>query len=287
MVDAACADRLRIQPIPAHAGIGLRDAHFVDLAEQRPQLGWLEAHSENFFGDNSRRHALLASLRAHYPLSLHGVGLSLGSSGALDPVHLQQLQTLVSRYEPWIVSEHLCWAAAPDRRHSNALLPLPYSEEAIHTVCAHIDETQELLGRQIAVENVSTYLEFPGEMTEWAFLAEVARRSGCGILLDINNIYVNARNHGFDPTVYLQAMPQASVVEYHLAGYEDRGHTLIDTHGAAVHEPVWALFQHALTAIGPRPTLIEWDTDIPALPVLLAEMMHAERYLQTHRALAA
>jgi len=287
MAVSASAAAPRIKPIPATAGIGLRDAHFSEIDTARPAIGWLEAHSENFFSHNDHRHALLERLRANYPLSLHGVGLSLGTAGPLNRDHLRQIKHLVDRYQPWIVSEHLCWAAAPDARHSNSLLPMPYTEAAIRALCAHIDETQQYLGRQIAVENVSTYLEFPNEMPEWDFVAEVVRRSGCALLLDVNNLYVNAYNHGVDVTRYLAALPAEAVAEYHLAGYEDRGHTLIDTHGAAVHPPVWSLYETALATIGPRPTLIEWDTDIPALAILLAEMRHADTRLRACAALAA
>ncbi|TXH04650.1 MAG: DUF692 domain-containing protein [Nevskiaceae bacterium] len=266
--------------MPVTAGIGLRDRHFRHIDEQRPAIGWLEVHSENFFGDDPRRHGLLARLHADYPMSLHGVGLSLGSTEMLDPRHLAELRRLVERYQPWVVSEHCCWGAAGGL-HSNNLLPLPRTRDALDVLCAHVGQTQDALGRTIALENVSTYLEFEhAEFTEPEFLNELARRSGCHLLLDINNLYINSVNHGFDPLDYLAGIRADVIVEYHLAGYENRGHTLIDTHGAPVSEPVWALYAETLQRIGLRPTLIEWDTDVPELSVLLAEMKRAEQTIK-------
>jgi len=254
----------------------LRDPHFNEIDEQRPAIGWLEAHSENFFGDEPRRQRLLERLRCDYPLSFHGVGLSLGSVDPPDRGHLAEVRKLVARHEPWIVSEHCSWSAS-DGIHSNNLLPLPRTGEALAVLCAHVSQVQDTLGRPIALENVSTYLEFEeAEFTEPEFLAELTRRSGCRLLLDINNIFVNAVNHRFDPVAYLAGIPADAVVEYHLAGFEDRGHTLIDTHGQRVSEPVWVLYAEALRRMGPRPTLIEWDADIPELAVLLDEMRRAD-----------
>lgn len=268
------------RPIPAAAGIGLRDPHFRQIDEQRPLIAWLEVHSENFFGDDPRRHALLQRLRTDYPLSLHGVGLSLGSVEPPDTRHLAELRRLVARYEPWMVSEHCCWGAAGGV-HSNNLLPLPRTREALDVLCAHVGQVQEALGRPIALENVSSYFEFEHvEFSEPDFLAELARRSGCHLLLDVNNLYVNAVNHGFDPLDYLRAIPAKSVVEYHLAGHDDRGHTLIDTHGSPVSAAVWDLYLEALRIIGPRPTLIERDTAIPPLDTLIVEMQHADRLMR-------
>lgn len=267
-------------PILATAGIGLRDPHFREIAALRPAIGWLEAHSENFFGADPRRQGLLERLRADYPLSLHGVGLSLGSTEPPDRRHLAEVQKLVARYEPWMVSEHCCWGAAGGL-HSNNLLPLPRTREALDVLCAHVGQVQDTLGCPLALENVSTYLEFQqAEFTEPEFLGELVRRSGCRLLFDINNLYVNSVNHGFDPLAYLADVPADAVVEYHLAGYEDCGHTLIDTHGSRVSEPVWALYAEALRRIGPRPTLIEWDTSIPELAVLLDEMDRAQRTMR-------
>jgi len=274
--------------IPVNAGIGLRAPHCREMIESRPaDAGWLEVHSDNYFGAGGQPHAFLEALRADYPLSLHGVGLGLGSPDALDVEHLRRLQHVIERYQPGLVSEHLCWSAAAGR-HLNDLLPLPYTEEALDHVCDRIQRTQEFLRRQILIENISSYLRFRhATIPEWAFVAEIARRTGCGILLDVNNIYVSAVNHGFDPRAYLAAMPSHAVQEIHLAGYDDGGECLIDTHGTAVSEPVWALYREALSGIGPRPTLIEWDTDIPALDVLLGEARKAAHILKSTHAIAA
>lgn len=274
--------------IPARAGIGLRTPHYREMIESRPAAaGWLEVHSENYFGAGGQPHAFLERLRADYPLSLHGVGLGLGSAGELDTLHLARLKTLVDRYAPGLVSEHLCWSAVPGR-HLNDLLPLPYTEEALAHVVERIARTQDYLGRRILVENISSYLRFRhSTIPEWEFVAQVARRAGCGILLDVNNIYVSAVNHGFDARTYFDAIPADLVEEIHLAGYDESGACLIDTHGRSVSEPVWALYQATIDRLGPRPTLIEWDTDIPALSVLLDEAGKAQRILDSRHALAA
>jgi hypothetical protein len=275
-------DARRTQPIPARAGIGLRHPHLREILETRPPLAWLEVHSENYMVGGAPRHHL-ESLRSDYPLSLHGVGLSLGSAGALDAAHLGRLRDLVDRMEPALVSEHLSWSVV-DGTYLNDLLPLPYTEEALAIVVAHVDETQEALGRTILIENPSTYLRFAhSTIPEWEFLAEIARRSGCGILLDVNNIYVSAGNHGFDATAYLDAVPAETVGEIHLAGHAVRhidGHDLrIDDHGSAVAPPVWELYARAVARLGPVPTLIEWDSNIPALDVLAGEAATAQRVL--------
>jgi hypothetical protein len=257
------------------AGIGLRAPHVAELLERRPALGFLEVHSENYFAAGGPALAALERFRAIYPLSLHGVGLSLGTAGALDAHHLARLEALVRRFEPVLVSEHLSWSAFGGR-HANDLLPLPYTEEALAQACAHVDEVQDRLGRAILVENVASYLAFPGAtIPEWEFVAEVARRSGCGVLLDVNNIWVNASNHGFDAHRYLEAIEPRSVGEIHLAGFEASDGLLIDTHGAPVSDAVWGLYRRAVARFGPRPTLVEWDTDIPALDVLLGEAAKA------------
>jgi uncharacterized protein (UPF0276 family) len=275
-------------PIPALAGIGLRTPHYREMIERRPaNVGWLEVHSENYFGEGGRPHAFLEMLRADYPLSLHGVGLGLGSTGPLDAEHLRRLARLIERYQPGLVSEHLCWSATGER-HLNDLLPLPYTEEALAHVTQRIAYTQEYLRRPILIENVSSYLRYRhSTIPEWEFVAEAARRTGCGILLDVNNIYVNAVNHGFDPQSYLAAMPAQAVQEIHLAGYDDQGGCLIDTHGAAVSEPVWSLYRDAISRFGERATLIEWDTDIPALDLLIVEARKAAAILETAHAIAA
>jgi len=277
----------RSPSLPAAATVGLRAAHVREVLATRPALPWFEVHSENYFADGGPALAALVRIRADYPLSLHGVGMSLGSTDPLDRDHVGKLKRLIARVEPAQVSEHLCWSGVGGRSF-NDLLPLPYTEEALDHVCARIGRVQDLLGREIAVENVSAYVAFPdAAMTEAQFVARVARRTGCKLLLDVNNVHVNASNHGFDADDYIAAIPCDAVTEYHLAGFDAKGAQLIDTHGAPVAPEVWALFMRTVARIGPRPTLIEWDTDIPAFAVLEAEARTAQRILETAHAVAA
>ena len=267
-------------PIPARVGIGLRTPHYRELLDTLPPIGWFEVHSENYFGDGGQPLYFLERFRSHYPLSLHGVGLSLGSTDALNAIHLKKLNSLVDRFEPGLVSDHLCWSSVGGQ-FLNDLLPLPYTEEALNHVVTRIGEAQDYLRRQILVENVSSYLQYKhSTISEWEFLAEVSRRAGCGILLDVNNIYVSAENHRFDPLTYIDAIPAAAVQEIHLAGFDSNGDCLIDTHGKPVFDAVWPLYAHAIERLGATPTLIEWDTDIPALDVLLAEAWKARAILE-------
>ncbi len=271
-----------LQPssLPAVAGVGLRAAHFRQVLDTWPEVGWFEVHSENFFAPGGEPLRVLEAVRERYPVSLHGVGLSLGSSDELSRRHLEKLKRLVDRIEPAAVSEHLCWSSV-DGRFLNDLLPLPYTEEALATLCIRIDRVQEFLGRAILVENVSSYVRFAGaDMPEWTFIAEVARRSGCRLLLDVNNIHVSASNHGFDAREYLGAIPPHCVAEIHLAGYEIVDDFLVDTHSRPVYPAVWELYAEALARLGPRPTLIEWDNDIPAFDILYGEMVRADRLLE-------
>src|SRR6266446_3606092 len=262
--------------LPVSAGIGLRSPHVARVRAERPHVRWLEVHSENYFVDGGPAIAALEAIRRDYPISLHGVGLSLGSADALDARHLRRLKHLVSRIDPGAVSEHLCWSHV-DGRHLNDLLPLPFTEEALALVCDRVDAVQIALGRTLLVENVSAYVRFDNDaMSEWEFVAAVARRSGCKLLFDVNNIYVNAVNHGFDASAYLAAIPADAVAEIHLAGFDSSGDCLIDTHGAPVAPDVWALYARAIERLGPRPTLIEWDTDIPAFSVLEREAATAQ-----------
>lgn len=264
------------------AGIGLRASHYQDLLARSNgdgAPGFLEVHSENFFGDGGQPLKYLERFREDYALSTHGVGLSLGSTDPIDRTHLAKLKRLVDRFQPALVSEHLCWVGVGGR-FVNDLLPLPYTEESLAHVSARVAEVQDFLQRKILVENVSSYLEFTDStMPEWEFVNEVAKRAGCGVLLDVNNIYVNATNHGFDANTFIDAIDPDVVGEIHLAGFQDAGDILIDTHGACVHEDVWALYEYAIARIGPVPTLIEWDTDLPVLDVLLDEAAHATRIL--------
>jgi len=266
--------------LPARAGIGLRDPHHRQVLAELPGVSWLEVHSENFFGPGGRPLRVLEAVRRHYPLSLHGVGMSLGSSDALSKRHLDKLKVLAERIEPAAISEHLCWSSV-DGRFFNDLLPLPYTEEALSHVASRIDRMQEVLARTILIENVSSYVRFAGAaMPEWEFLAELSRRSGCGILLDVNNIHVSAVNHGFDPMKYLRGIPPEAVGEIHLAGYSEVDDFLVDTHSRPVQEVVWDLYTEALKRFGRVATLIEWDNDIPPLEVLLAEADKADQLLE-------
>ena len=266
------------------AGIGLRAAHYRHFLEDRPRVGWLEVHSENYFGAGGYDLHVLEHVRRDYPLSLHGVGLSLGSADTLRQHHLAKLRNLVERIDPLLVSEHLCWGAHGER-HFNDLLPLPYTPEALALMVARVDQVQTALGRTILVENVSSYLQYrESAIPELEFVAELARRSGCGILFDVNNLYVNAMNHGFDASSAMTALPAASIGEIHLAGHTSTGECLIDDHGSRVIDPVWTLYEVALRRFGPVRTLIEWDTDIPALEVLLEEADEAGRRLEAGRA---
>lgn len=274
--------------LPAQAGIGLRVQHFHEVLFNPPDVAWLEVHSENFFARGGESRRVLDAVAERYPISLHGVGLSLGSSDSLNQSHLQKLKALADRIQPAAISEHLCWSSIGGR-YLNDLLPLPYSEEALVTICKKIASAQDFLGRRLMIENVSSYVRFAGEsMTEWDFIAEVAGRTDCDILLDVNNIYVSAINHGFAVSDYFNAIPGARIGEIHLAGYEvDRAAAdessaedfLVDTHSRPVSAPVWALYAEALERFGAKPTLIEWDTDIPPLAMLLAEASKAQALL--------
>ena len=276
-----------ITSLPAVAGIGLRSPHVARVRAERPPIAWFEVHSENYFVDGGPALAALDAIRAQYPISLHGVGLSLGSADALDPVHLARLKRLVARIEPAAVSEHLCWGRV-DGRHLNDLLPLPFTDEALALVCDRVDAVQSALRRPLLVENISAYLRFESDaMAEWDFVAAVVRRSGCKLLFDVNNVYVNAVNHGFDPRAYLDAIPGDAVAEIHLAGFDASGPCLIDTHGARVAPPVWALYRATIERFGPKPTLIEWDTDLPALEVLQDEAAIAQSVLESSNAVVA
>ena len=278
-------------PIPVSAGIGLRAVHHEALLAERPGVGWLEAHSENYFADGGAQLDYLSRLRELYPLSLHGVGLSLGSVDELDRDHLRRLKRLVDRIAPGLVSEHVCWGAIGGM-HLNDLLPLPYTAEALRHLASRVSQLQDALGRQVLLENVSSYLEFTtSEMSEADFLVALARESGCGLLLDVNNVYVSARNHGFDARAFIASIPPTLVGEIHLAGHSvnrfDGGEILIDTHSTHVCPAVWELYEFALQHCGAVPTLIEWDTDIPALGVLVAEARAADDRLEQVRAVAA
>jgi uncharacterized protein len=272
----------RGQTAPAGVGIGLRTPHVAEILATRPAVAFLEVHPENYFGGGPAL-AALERLRCDYPLSLHGVGLSLGGSDALDTRHLARLARLVERLDPVLVSEHLAWSVV-DGVYLNHLLPLPYDEESLDTMCSRVDQAQQALGRKILVENPSRYLRFRhSRISEPEFLGELARRTGCGILLDVNNIYVSCRNFEEDPLDYLDAMSIDAVGEIHLAGHSmndvDGRTILIDDHGSRVAKPVWQLYARTLERCRPLPTLVEWDTNLPDLAVLLEEAATAQRSL--------
>jgi uncharacterized protein (UPF0276 family) len=266
-------------PIPASAGIGLRFPHHRIVSETRPDVPWFEVHTENYMGGGTPL-SYLDAIALDYPISLHGVGLSLGSAEGMDAAHLARVREVIARVEPGLVSEHLSWSVA-NRTYLADLLPLPMTEEALDIVCRHVDQVQDFLGRRILVENPSSYLQFRhSAIPEWEFLAAAAGRTGCGILCDVNNIYVSACNHGWDASAYLAALPKDAIGEIHLAGHAvtqmKSGTLRIDDHGSRVCAEVWALYDEALARFGRVPTLIEWDTNIPAFDILLGEAAKAE-----------
>lgn len=270
--------------VPDQAGIGLRFPHHQTVVDERPDVAWLEVHTENYMGGGMPP-AYLDTIRRDYPIALHGVGLSLGSAEGLDLVHLQRIRQVIERFDPGMVSEHLSWTVVGGAYLAD-LLPLPMTEETLDVVCRHVEQTQEYLKRQLLIENPSSYLQYRhSSIPEWEFIAALAERTGCGILCDVNNICVSSFNHGWDPFAYLAGLPADAIGEIHLAGHTVRqlatGHTLrIDDHSTRVAAEVWTLYENALARFGPRPTLIEWDNNIPLLAMLLEEAAHAGALLQ-------
>jgi uncharacterized protein (UPF0276 family) len=264
-----------MRPASLGHGVGLRREHFERVLSAPTRIDWFEVISENFMADGGRPVDVLDRVRARYPIVLHGVSLSIGSTDPLNRPYLDRLAELARRTEPAWVSDHLCWAGFGGH-FAHDLLPLPYTEEALQHVVARVDQVQERLGRPIALENVSSYVTFrQSSMPEWEFLAEIARRSGCGILLDVNNIYVSSRNHGFDPRAYVQGIPKEAVWQFHLAGHSDKGKYLLDTHDHPVPDPVWDLYALAVERFGPVSALVEWDDQIPDFERLEAESLRA------------
>lgn len=267
--------------IPAGAGVGLKPEHYSEILLTRPPVGWFEVHAENYMGAGGPPHHYLSAIRDRYPLSVHGVGLSIGSHGPLDAGHLKSLKRVCDRYEPGLVSEHLAWSTH-DGIYLNDLLPVPYTEETLNRVADHIDEVQDTLQRRILLENPSTYVAFrDSDMSEIEFLAGIAGRTGCGLLLDVNNVHVSATNHAWDAAAYIDGFPAEHVGEIHLGGHDgdigDDGEALlIDAHGSPVADPVWALYERAIARCGAMPTLIERDNDVPAWDVLFAEARRAD-----------
>lgn len=277
--------------IPVSAGIGLRPQHYRDVLETTPAVGWFEVHSENYFGKGGAPLYYLEKIREDYPISLHGVGMSLGSVDTLDGQHLAQLKGLMARIEPGLVSEHLSWSSFGGD-YLNDLAPLPYTEDVLGHLANRISQVQAVIGRQLLVENPSSYLEYEySTYQEQDFLNELSRRTGCGILLDINNVYVSCQNHGWNALDYLQGIAPDRIGEIHLAGHTVNNvsgkEILIDTHNQPVCAAVWALYQTALQLYGSKPTLIEWDTDLPALSTLIDEAKQADVYMGALHDLAA
>lgn len=276
--------RSRSPALPARAGIGFKPQHFAGLVDGAARPGFLEVHAENYMGAGGPALRQLERLRQDYPLSLHGVALSIGGESRPDPQHLARLAQLIERFEPASFSEHLAWSSHGPFYY-NDLLPIAYDQPTFDRVCVHIDITQNALGRTMLLENPSTYVAFTNSTyDEIDFVAEIARRTGCGLLLDVNNVVVSSTNHGRDPVAYINAFPMDKVGEIHLAGYaEERdslgARLLIDAHGSPVEADVWQLYRHALALKGPVATLIEWDNDVPDLPVLMAEAARAEACL--------
>lgn len=264
-----------MDPINGH-GVGLRPPHFPHLLERGAGgVSWLEVTSENFFEPGGRPWAVLEKVRAEVPVALHGVSMGVGNAEPLSDSYLRKLRALIDRVQPSQVSDHLCWGGAGGR-YAHDLLPLPYTEEAIRHVAARVAAVQERLGRRILLENVSSYVAFEAsEMTEWDFLLETARRSGCGILFDVNNVYVSARNHGFSAEQYIDAIPGPLIGYVHLAGHTDHGSWVLDSHVGPVPDPVWSLYRRLISRTGPLPSLVEWDDQIPSWEVVVAEAQRA------------
>jgi uncharacterized protein (UPF0276 family) len=278
----------RKQALPPRAGVGLKPEHYRAILDTAPDIGWFEIHAENYMGQGGAPHHYLGAIRERYPVSLHGVGLSIGGSAPLDREHLGRLKALAARYQPALFSEHLAWSSH-DGVYLNDLLPLPYTEETLARVCEHIDEVQETLGRRMLLENPSTYVAFAGAgMSEVEFLREVVARTGCGLLLDVNNVFVQSVNHGFDAAAFIDDFPVEHVGEIHLGGHaadsdDDGSPLLIDDHGRQVADAAWTLYARALARSGPKPTLIEWDNDVPSWKVLLDEAKRADRIIAARR----
>ncbi|MEM9124845.1 MAG: DUF692 domain-containing protein [Pseudomonadota bacterium] len=278
-------DARRSNRLPAAPGVGYKPQHFAEILEHAQPVAWLEIHAENYMGDGGRPLAQLRHLSEQFPISVHGVGLSIGSEGPLDADHLARLKHLVGWLNPASFSEHLAWSTH-DSHFLNDLLPLPYTDATLARICDHIDQVQDTVGRQMLLENPSSYLAFKeSTWSEPDFLREVSKRTGCGLLLDVNNVFVSATNLDFSPQGYIDAYPLDKVEEIHLGGHDededDHGHPLlIDSHGREVVDPVWTLLDYVLDRSGPRPLLVEWDTDVPDWPVLRDEAVRAQRALE-------
>lgn len=277
--------------IPANVGVGLKPQHYDDIFSGQQLVKWFEIHPENYFSAAGKNHQALDKIRQDFPLSLHGIGMSLGSADGVDKVHLKRIKQLIDRYQPGLFSEHLSWSRF-EQFYSNDLLPMPYTHEAMERLSSNISQVQDYLGRSILIENPSSYfLPQDNDYTEWDFLVQLCKSTGANILLDVNNLYVSAVNHVFDSSEYLEAIPRDMVREIHLAGHSEEihefGQLLIDDHGSEVKLKVWMLYQQTLERMGPKPTLIEWDTNIPDWPTLVSEAEKAEQLLTARQQVLA
>jgi uncharacterized protein (UPF0276 family) len=270
------------QPVPEKSGIGLRSQHYKEILEKRPQVGFLEIHPENYFGSGIEIH-ILEQLKENYPLSFHAVGLSLGSSQSVSKKHLQKLKDLTDKFCPIHISDHASWSISGNA-HLNDLLPLPYNEETLNHLADNISKTQDFLSRQIFLENPSTYLEFKGSMSEAEFLTRAVEKTGCKLLLDINNIFVNSINHNFDPKCYIDLISANIIGEIHLAGHSivmiEGKEKRIDSHNNYISEEVWELYTYTVAEKGYLPTLIEWDADLPALEKLVSQANKCDQIIK-------
>lgn len=289
IISSNLASRFSNLDLPARAGVGLKAEHIDTILQSDADIGFFEIHAENYMGAGGMPHAQLSKIREKYPLSVHGVGMSIGGSGRIDPDHLARFKKVVEIYNPGKVSEHLAWSTHDDVFY-NDLLPVPYTDETLDNVVSHVSEVQEALNRQILIENPSTYITF--EQSSWSevdFMAEIAKRSGCGLLFDVNNVFISATNHNYKPIDYINAYPLHLVQEIHLAGHsqdeDDQGDTLlIDAHDREVCDDVWDLYRFTLLKTGPVPSLVEWDNDVPTWDVLAAEALKADQILGSNRA---
>lgn len=279
---------MTVAAIPARAGIGLKPQHYQEILRDRPDFGFFEVHAENYMGAGGPPHHYLEAVRREYPISLHGVALSIGGECPLNRDHLARLKVLLERYDCGLFSEHLAWSTHEDA-YLDDLLPVPYTGKTLQRVCGHVNETQDFLGRKMLLENPSTYVQFEeSTMSEIDFISQIATRTGCGLLLDVNNVFVTCKNHNMDPNAYIDAFPVEHVGEIHLAGHDERrddtgAPLLIDVHGSPVVNRVWKLYQRAVSRIGPVPTLIERDANVPPLAGLLAEAARADRVLDAEK----
>lgn len=272
-----------MQPLlPKSAGIGLRSEHYSTIINNKPDIAWFEILTENYMGDGGLPLQNLDKIRKNYPISFHGVGMSLASADPLNMNYMRKLKNMIQRYQPLQVSDHMSWVSV-QQQYAHELLPFPYYHESLDLLTDKISRAQDFLQQQILIENPSSYMSFnQSDMSEWDFINQLVKKSGCKLLLDVNNIYVSAFNTNFNSSNYIQEIDKENIAEIHLAGFEDRGSHLYDTHGSLIHKDVWALYDELIQLTGPVPTLIEWDTDIPEFSVLQSESNKAQQIINQH-----